>query len=606
MSELLAKMYRAFLAVQMVSAAASIINNVIDNLIISNFVGVVALGASGVVTPATLLPCAFGNILTMGLYNVVSENIGAKNYLLAGRQLSAVCLTSLIIFVPLTIVFMVFAQPLCAALCGSSDSELYLHAVGYLTSLAPSLILAVILPLFMYVCQMNNQPRWCLVATGVMLVANIGGDLFVALCTDWGMLGIGAASTISTYLALLVVAPIALKKDNTLRPRGNLALNETLASLGKIVTYGAPSALTTASNSLSGMFVNFVLVSQGLSMFIAANSCVMTVFSILYLSGTSLWYCTSAITSTLLGRHMYGALRLVPTVFVKFTVVGATASAIVALIFAGPLTGLFLSADAAVNEVAEIGLRILVLNLYFNALVTCFQSLFRSTGHRIVAAMLPTIYLLAFMCPLTYLFTNAIGPLGCFIARVLAYFMGLLLIVGVCCAKKKSSPLSPDTYLFLPEDEPGTFEEVDLVIHRPDQIDDAVNTVFSFYDRDGIDQVERECVTHAFEELINGICLKEEVEDAEKGRMDKEASLLCWIHLSQIKGALSVLTINGHGNASNFFVTQFIEKTHTPLELLNGERSSMPLIIDGEVYSIDSTYFDFLMHSSIEIKVEKE
>ena len=468
------------MGIQVLSSAIVVANRLIDNMIIGSMISATAIGSIGIINQAALVPAAFSGVVSMGLYSACSESMGAKAFPLAGKQLSVALALVSIVFLPLIIALEIFCDPLSAVLCANTDADFIATTSAYFRGLAPSLYLSAVVPYLMYACQMNRKSHWCSVSVGILFAANVGGDLFVAKCTNLGMFGIGAATSLSALASMFVLIGPVISRKSPLRLRWSINPSEFASISWRIVSFGLPSAVTTLSNAFAGMWINYLLLSTGNYFAVAAYTCASSVVNMLYMPASPLWYCTSIVTSLMLGKDMHNAIRQLPVAFTQLAVATTAIPFVIGFIFTEPLCGLFVSSQPEILSLAVMCAHVSLFCMLPNALITCFQSLLRSTEHRIAAVALPAVYLVGFLPVLTWAFASLFGVPGVNAGRVAAYVLGIVVFVIICCVIKKTSPFNPSTYVFLKPLEEGC-DETDCHISRLDQIEAKVAQMSGFF-----------------------------------------------------------------------------------------------------------------------------
>ena len=477
-------MYGRLLGIQVLSSAVVVANRLIDNMIIGSLISATAIGSIGIINQAALVPAAFSGVVSMGLYSACSESMGAKAFPLAGKQLSVALALVSVVFLPLIIVLEVFCDPISAVLCANTDAEFIATTSAYFRGLAPSLYLSAVIPYLMYACQMNRKSHWCSVSVGILFATNVGGDLFVATCTDWGMFGIGAATSLSALASMVVLIGPVVSRKSPLHLRWGMSLRDFADVSWRIVSFGLPSAVTTLSNAFAGMWINYLLLSTGDYFAVAAYTCATSVVNMLYMPASPLWYCTSIVTSLMLGKNMRGAIKQLPVAFTQLAVGTTAIPFVIGFIFTEPLCGLFVSSQPEILSLAVMCAHVSLFCMLPNALITCFQSLLRSTEHRIAAVALPAVYLVGFLPLFTWVLAGLFGVPGVNAGRVAAYVMGIVVFVVICCVIKKTSPFDSSTYVFLKPLEEG-FAETDCSISRPGQIEKRFAQISGFFAKHG-------------------------------------------------------------------------------------------------------------------------
>ena len=433
----------------MLNIAVVVADHFIDSLVTGAFLGVTGMGASGIISQAALVPAAFSGIVSMGLYSACSESIGAKNYTLAGQQISAAFVLVSAVFVPLIIILEVFSDPICALLCQNADANFVATTSAYVRGLAPSLYFSAIIPYLMYSCQMNRKAYWCSISIGALFAINVGGDFFVACCTNLGMLGIGLTTSIGAFVTMLILVGPSISRKSLLHMRWGMNFRYFSTISGKMISFGLPSAVTTLANAFAGMWVNFLLLSTGNYTAVAAYTCASSVVNLLYMPASSLWYCTAITTSVLFGKNMYEAIKRLPAVFTRIALTLTVPAFALAFALAVPLCGVFIPSQPEALDLAITCTYVLAFNLFPNALITCFQSLLRSTEHRIAAVMLPAAYLVVALPLLSWPLAGLFGAAGICAGRVGAYCLGIIGFAVICMARKKTGAFRSSTYVFL-------------------------------------------------------------------------------------------------------------------------------------------------------------
>ena len=509
-------MYGRLLVIQVLSIAVVAINSFVDNLIVSACFGAAAIGASGIIGQAALVPAALSGIISMGLYNTCSKSMGAKDFELGCKELGTAFMLVSALFIPLVIFIEIYSEPVCALLCQNSDANFVTATTMYLRGLAPSLYLSAVIPYLMYTCQMNRKSHWCSISVASLLVINIGGNLLVAYRTSLGVFGIGLSTTASALIAALVLVGPAISRKSPLHLCWKIGIHEFGNISKKMISFGLPSAVTTLSNAFAGMWINNLLITVSGYTAVAAYTCAASVIRLLYTPANSLWYCTAIIASVMFGKNMHKAIEQLPKVFTKIAVVTTAIPLVIAIVFSEPLCSLFIKSQPEVLGLAITCTCILAFNLFPNALITCFQSLLRSTEHRIAAVMLPAIYLAVFLPLVSWPLAFSFGAPGVCVGRVAAYCMGIIVLAITCAILKKANPFKASTYVFLAPLKENCFE-ANYSLSKPDQIEGIAAQMRALFESHG-NAKEGSLLPKASTELLEALLAK------------TLKRTYCWIH----------------------------------------------------------------------------
>ena len=216
------------------AAIATMIGVVVDGIIIGRFLGEDSMAAYGLITPVINLATAFSGILATGAQVVCAQHLGAGKAEKARRAFSMCMVVTVIISVLMMLSFGIFRDSICVFLGARGNSAKLLPLVSdYLLGLIfafPSLLL---LFEFNSLMRLDGDPNRVIVAVVVMTALDIAGDFLNALVIHGGMLGMGLATSISYFAALVIMLWLVIgyglcigydeKRGFKLNTRGNCA-----------------------------------------------------------------------------------------------------------------------------------------------------------------------------------------------------------------------------------------------------------------------------------------------------------------------------------------------------------------------------------------------
>ena len=197
------KLIRQMLLAQIISALTVSLCLLIDNIMIGRFLGENALTAYGLANPVLMVIGAVGSMLCAGVQVVCSRSLGRglREETDAGYS-TAIAVAALFAAAFMAVVF-VFRVPI-ARLMGADDPELLNETSTYMTGFtigAPASMAALILVPFL---QMAGQGNLLIVAVLGMTVSDVVLDLLNVLVFHGGMFGMGLASSLSYYVAMVI------------------------------------------------------------------------------------------------------------------------------------------------------------------------------------------------------------------------------------------------------------------------------------------------------------------------------------------------------------------------------------------------------------------
>ncbi|MBQ5347439.1 MAG: hypothetical protein IIU39_05270, partial [Ruminococcus sp.] len=245
------------------AAIATMIGVVVDGIIIGRFLGEDSMAAYGLITPVINLATAFSGILATGAQVVCAQHLGAGKAEKARRAFSMCMVVTVIISVLMMLSFGIFRDSICVFLGARGNSAKLLPLVSdYLLGLIfafPSLLL---LFEFNSLMRLDGDPNRVIVAVVVMTALDIAGDFLNALVIHGGMLGMGLATSISYFAALVIMLLHFTKKDIIFKFSFKGMNRKDLAD---ILSTGSSSAMGSVSAMMRNAVLNSILVATALS-----------------------------------------------------------------------------------------------------------------------------------------------------------------------------------------------------------------------------------------------------------------------------------------------------------------------------------------------------
>ena len=365
---------------QVVSAMTVTLCMLIDSIVIARFLGVHAMAAYGYTQPVLLAFAAPGAMISAGIQVVCGRTLGAGDRDGSDSCFSvSIAITALISILGLLFV-LIFAGPLCTILGAgtpSSDNPVYYLTKDYLTGFiigVPAFLTAQIMVPFL---QMSGNRTRLVAAVLVMTVLDVAFDLLNVLVINGGIFGMGLASSLSYYAAVIVGIGYFLGKDCLFRLKRR---GLRLSMLREILGGGVPTVINQLSLVFLILLLNNLLRSTGGHVAVAAYSVVSTISNLCYA------FCNGNSSVALMMASIFftdedrsSIYTLVKTMRRSAIVVLAAVTAIV-ILCAEPIVALFLTEETDAIALATEGLRLFALCLIPCALNTTFKFYFQGIG----------------------------------------------------------------------------------------------------------------------------------------------------------------------------------------------------------------------------------
>ena len=442
------KLVSQMLAAQILSALTVSLCLLIDNLMIGRYLGERALTAYGLANPVLLVIGAVGSMLCAGAQVACGKSLGRGDREETDVGYSSAIAVAGVFSLAFTALVALLRVPL-ARLLGANEPTLLQDTSRYMAGFvigAPASMGALILVPFL---QMAGQSNLLIVAVLGMTVADVAFDLLNVTVFHGGMFGMGLASSLSYYVAMLIGGGYFLSKKcvfsfSTRRIQRRKIL-ELLAG-------GVPTVFGMASSVVLIFAVNKLLMGVGGKAAVAAYAVINTIINASNCISTG----TGGVALTLSGvlsneEDRAGLSELLRLLARRAVVLGAAVMALL-MVFARPLARLFMPMAGESQSMAILGLRLFALGLipccFSNALRNCYQGTGRVRMMEAICvlanAALPTLAALVL--------SRVAGVTGVWLYFITGETLTLLLVLAYVWVKKGGVTWRPEDLLLLRDD----------------------------------------------------------------------------------------------------------------------------------------------------------
>lgn len=227
---------------------------IIDGIITGRFLGPTALAAFGIGTPYFSVASIVSGILMVGCTAMCTRAVGKGDKSELTRVFSLTVMLGAVLSVLLAVLGVCFSDVI-ASLFGAKASSASLHGetAQYLRGVfigAPGFIMFVILTPLLQLDGDSLRPK---LASAVMAVVDIGGDILNVTVFRGGLFGMGLASSISHYAALLVLLTHFFRKSELF----GFSLREIrLSAVPALISDGLPRAACMLCRGILPIVVN--------------------------------------------------------------------------------------------------------------------------------------------------------------------------------------------------------------------------------------------------------------------------------------------------------------------------------------------------------------
>lgn len=498
------KLFRSSVISIIAAAVAAMLGIVIDGIVISRFLGPESMAAYGIVTPVVNMATIFSGVLATGAQVVCAQHLGAGDSKGARRAFSMCMVITVAISVILMSLIIIFRENIAVFLGARGNSaKLLPYASDYLLGMVFSLPSVIFLFEFNALMRLDGDANRVIVAVAVMTVLDVAGDLLNALVIKGGMFGMGMATTISYFIALIIMLLHFTKKDIIFRFSFK---GLRLTDLRDILTTGSASAVGSGSAMLRNIVLNRILVATALSSTaVGALGVLNTVYNFTSSTLVGVGMTCAMIAGMILGEQdRTGALHLVKITFKTALIIGAALGVV-----------LFFSADFVANvfknengvkmvELAARGLRFYAVSLILyginNAFVNYTQGLRRMGLSNVFCFLQNFVFVVIPALALVgILDTDAV-----WLSFIIAEMLTLLAIIVLAGVFKKGIPYRLKDYLFLKEPFGADSDDLyEVSITDIDQVNAASQAVARFCESKNADKKQCCLLSLFVEELGN-------------------------------------------------------------------------------------------------------
>ena len=442
------KLIRQMLSAQIFSALAVSLCLLVDNIMISRFLGEQAMAAYILANPLLLSIGAIGMLLAAGVQVACGKSLGSGSREETNAGYSSAVAFAAAVSALFTAIVLLFAPFLSRAMGAGSGGELFDMTRGYLIGFsigAPGSMGALVLIPFL---QMAGQSNLLIAAVLTMTVADIALDLLNGLVFHWGMFGMGLASSLSYYAAIAVVAVYFLSKRCVFR----FSLRQI--SLGKIAELfrgGIPAGFNMASVLITVFLLNRILLATGGSNALAA----FAVISALNNAACCITTGVGGVSLTLSGIFFHEedrtGLRTLIRCLCRYGVFLGLGMGIFLAAAAPVLVALFIPEAGETQRMAVLGLRLFAAGMIPCSVNNALKNAYQGTKRVFLSVVVSLVEGTFFPVLAAFVFSRFWGTTGVWFYFFAGESLALLFIAALVILLTRKLPWQDGAVLLLKE-----------------------------------------------------------------------------------------------------------------------------------------------------------
>ena len=393
--------------------------NMVDSIIVGNFVGPNALGAIGTTNSLNFLFFSLVAGLSVGIGIIVAQFFGSNNEEKVKDTIGNAIWIVLISSVIMACIGFFVAKPVLVLL--RTDKVILGDATAYLKVTSIGICCTGLYNGVSSILRALGDSKTPLIFLILASLVNVVLDLWFVLGLGWGVVGAGVATAFSQFLSAVTYIFYAYKSNTYFRlKKKNLKLNSYIVD--KSLRLGIPVALQNSLIAFSLIVLQAIVNGYGAT-FTTAFTVISRIETLVQQPFMSLGAAVSTYTGQNLGA---GKTDRVVKGFNSSNVMNVIFSAVVLVLFwtfTSPIVSIF-GKDAEVLRIASDGLRITSCFYVFLGLIYTTRNVLNGAGDAMFSlftGIVECIGRVGFTYPLTLI--PFLGSYGVFVATGITWML---------------------------------------------------------------------------------------------------------------------------------------------------------------------------------------
>ena len=447
---MISKLFRKMVATQIISSMTVMLCMLIDSIMIGRYLGVDSMTAYGFSTPVVLVFAAISSMISAGIQVRCGKTMGAGDETGTNKCYSTSAAVTLLIAAVGVAGVLIFISPLCTLIGAGEDipgNTVFGLTKDYLRGFiigAPAFMFAQIMVPYM---QMSGSRMRLVAAVIVMSISDIAFDFLNVFVLKWGTFGMGLASSLSYYIAVIIGLGYFVKKSCVFRFKFSFISMRTFSTIMKA---GVPTLINQVSLVLLALTLNKLLNATAGHTAVAAYSAISTLGNICYSFSSGIASVALTLSSMLYIDSDKPSLQKLVKIMTFYSVVICGAVTAIVLIFASPMLAVF-TEDPDVQVMASTGMRLFILSLIPCALNTSFKNYYQGVDHSRLTQIISILQNFALTALSAFVLSKLFGVTGIWFGFLCGEVLTLLVIAAVVMIRSRRFVFSAEAFSMLPE-----------------------------------------------------------------------------------------------------------------------------------------------------------
>ena len=405
--------------------------NIVDSIIIGNYLGKEALAAVGAAFPIlfTLISLVIG--FATGATIIIAQYFGAKQIEKVKRTISTMYIFLFVASIILSVLGVIYSGDILRLI--QIPDDVFPYAELYL-----SIYLSGIVFFFGFngtaaILRGLGDSKTPLYFMVVATITNIVFDLLFVLVFKWGVAGVAIATVISQGGAF-ITAILYLNKTHKVVHLSISTLQFDKKIFYQSMRIGLPTGLQHTFVSLGLLAVVWIVNLFGTDA-IAAYSVAMRIDSLASMPAMNFAAALSSFVGQNLGANKIGRVRAGLFATLKMGTIVSVSISLIAILFAKPLMGLFTQDSNVIAIGAEY---LIIVSSFYIMFSTLFivNGVMRGAGDTIIPMFITLFALWIVRIPLAYYLSLEFGVAGIWWSTPIGWFTGMILGIAYYMSAK--------------------------------------------------------------------------------------------------------------------------------------------------------------------------
>lgn len=396
--------------------------NIVDSIVIGNYLGKEALAAVGAAFPFIFLLISLIIGIASGSTIIISQYFGAKDFSRVKRTIDTLYIFLFFASITISLIGISFSGPIFRLI--ALPEEVIPQAVIYMNIYISGIIFAFGFNGTAAILRGLGDSKTPLVFLVLSTITNIGFDLLFVIVFKWGIAGVAIATVISQAGAF-VTAIIYLNRTHEIVTLNTWKLVFDREIFRQSIRIGLPSGIQQSFVSI-GMLALFRIVNIFGTPAAAAYTIAMRIDSFASMPAMNFAAALSSFVGQNIGANKSSRVRSGMRATIGMTAIISLLVSTLAVIFRTELMMLF-TKDPEVVALGEDYLLIVSFFYIFFSTMFVVNGVLRGAGDTLVPMFITLVALWFVRIPLSWYLSTIIGVTGIWWGIPIAWFIGMVL-----------------------------------------------------------------------------------------------------------------------------------------------------------------------------------